>query len=111
VNNFFFTSNKNVADRNPDFLPLCFIINRTNATKVMKERKKVAHKKLLNGHDPHFEMLISSVKSKYKQKWGLKVFFFSLFCFCFMGGLQTRSEVNEGAWKADIKNEQQKEHL
>lgn len=51
----------------------------------MKERKKVAHKKLLNGHDPHFEMLISSVKSKYKQKWGLKVFFFS-FLFLFYGG-------------------------
>lgn len=52
----------------------------------MKERIKVAHKKLLNGHDPHFEMLISSVKSKYKQKWGLKVFFFFSFLFLFYGG-------------------------
>jgi len=48
----------------------------------MKERKKVAHKKLLNGHDPHFRNAYQRHemhKQTNKQEWGLKEFFFSFF--------------------------------
>jgi len=73
----------------------------------MKERKKVAHKKLLNGHDPHFRNAYQRHemhKQTNKQEWGLKEFFF-----LFLGRGEIKS--NERAWKANIKSEQQKEHL